>query len=71
MRKITCYVASSLDGFISGLNDDIGGFVETENGVEKYLADLANFDTVIMGRNTYEFGFKYGSCNLDNLHIQL
>ncbi len=60
MRKIVYYVASSLDGFISGLNDDIRGFVGTGNGVDKYLADLANFDTVIMGRNTYEFGYKYG-----------
>lgn len=60
MRKIVYYVASSLDGFISGLNDDISGFVGTGNGVDKYLADLANFDTVIMGRNTYEFGYRYG-----------
>ena len=60
MRKIVYYVASSIDGFISGLNDDISGFVGTGNGVDKYLADLANFDTVIMGRNTYEFGYKYG-----------
>ena len=60
MRKIVYYVASSLDGFISGLNDDISGFVRTGNGVDKYLAELAHFDTVIMGRNTYEFGYKYG-----------
>ena len=60
MRKIVYYVAISIDGFISGLNDDISGFVGTGNGVDKYLADLANFDTVIMGRNTYEFGYKYG-----------
>jgi dihydrofolate reductase len=60
MRKIVYYVACSIDGFISGLNDDISGFVGTGNGVDKYLADLANFDTVIMGRNTYEFGYKYG-----------
>lgn len=60
MRKIVYYVASSLDGFISGLNDDISGFVGDGNGVDKYLADLASFDTVIMGRSTYEFGYKYG-----------
>ena len=60
MRKIVYYVASSLDGFISGLNDDISGFVGTGNGVEKYLSDLSNFDTVIMGRHTYEFGYKFG-----------
>ena len=60
MRKIVYYVASSLDGFISGLNDDISGFVASGNGVDKYLTDLANYDTVIMGRSTYEFGYKYG-----------
>jgi dihydrofolate reductase len=60
MRKIVYYVASSLDGFISGLNGDISGFVGTGNGVEKYISDLANFDTVIMGRHTYEFGYRFG-----------
>lgn len=60
MRKIVYYVASSLDGFISGLNSDISGFVGEGNGVKKYIADLANFDTVIMGKSTYEFGYKYG-----------
>jgi dihydrofolate reductase len=61
MRKIVYYVASSLDGFISGLNDDTDGFVFTGNGVYKYLEDLKSFDTVIMGRTTYEFGYKYGA----------
>jgi dihydrofolate reductase len=60
MRKIIYYVASSLDGFISGLHDDISGFVGAGNGVVKYLADLAQFDTVIMGKNTYQFGYQYG-----------
>lgn len=61
MRKIVYYVASSIDGFISGLNDDVSGFVFTGNGVDKYLKDLKSFDTVIMGRTTYEFGYKYGA----------
>lgn len=60
MRKIVYYVATSVDGFISGPNDDISGFVGKGNGVDKYLSDLANFDTVIMGRKTYEFGYKFG-----------
>jgi dihydrofolate reductase len=60
MRRIVYYVASSLDGFISGPADDISGFVSGGNGVEKYLSDLAGFDTVIMGRKTYEFGYKFG-----------
>jgi dihydrofolate reductase len=60
MRKIIYYVASSIDGFISGPNDDVSGFAAVGSGVDKYLADLSNFDTVIMGRGTYEFGYKYG-----------
>jgi dihydrofolate reductase len=59
MRKIVYYVAASLDGFISGPNGDISGFVGEGSGVDKYLKDLAGFDTVIMGRKTYEFGYSY------------
>lgn len=60
MKKIVYYVASSLDGFISGPNDDISMFQTAGLGVEKYLSDLQNFGTVIMGRKTYEFGYQYG-----------
>jgi dihydrofolate reductase len=60
MRKIIYYVASSIDGYISGPEDDISGFVQQGSGVEQYLQDLQQFDTVIMGRNTYEFGYKWG-----------
>ena len=60
MRKIVYYVATSLDGFISGPNDDISGFAGKGNGVDQYLKDLEHYDTVIMGRKTYEFGYKFG-----------
>ena len=60
MSKIVYYVAASIDGYISGVNDDISGFVGEGNGVEQYLNDLKDFETVIMGRKTYEFGYKYG-----------
>lgn len=60
MKKIIYYVATSIDGFICGPNDDISGFNQKGNGVEKYLNDLKSFDTVIMGRRTYEFGYQYG-----------
>lgn len=60
MRKIVYYVASSLDGFIAGIDDDISKFVPKGKGVDKYLSDLQNFETVIMGRRTYEFGYKFG-----------
>ena len=60
MKKIIYYVAASIDGFISGPNDDISDFIPDGNGVDQYLADLQDFKTVIMGRKTYEFGYKYG-----------
>lgn len=60
MRKIIYYVATSIDGYIAGPGEDINDFQHTGNGVDKYLADLQAFDTVIMGRNTYEFGYRFG-----------
>lgn len=60
MKKIIYYVAISIDGYISRAGDDISGFVPGGNGVEQYLSDLQDYDTVIMGRKTYESGYKYG-----------
>ena len=60
MRKITYYVATSLDGFISGPDGDISGFAQGGPGVDQYLQDLQSYDTVIMGRKTYEFGYAFG-----------
>lgn len=60
MRKIVYYVATSIDGFISGRDEDISGFIQKGDGVDQYLQDLNHFDTVIMGRKTYEFGYKFG-----------
>ena len=60
MKKIIYYVASSLDGFISGTNDDVSKFIYQGKGVERYLEDLKSFQTVIMGRKTYEFGYQFG-----------
>lgn len=60
MPKIVYYVATSLDGYIAGPEDDINMFNVQGNGVEQYQKDLLNFSTVIMGRRTYEFGYQYG-----------
>lgn len=60
MGKIIYYVASSLDGFIAGPKGDISKFILQGEGVDKYQNDLLDFKTIIMGRNTYEFGYQYG-----------
>lgn len=70
MPKIIYYVASSLDGFIAGPNDNISYFVAGGKGVEKYLSDLQKFKTVIMGRRTYELVFNMDS-NRANLLTQI
>lgn len=60
MNKIVYYVAVSLDGFICGKEGDISQFAQAGNGVKKYLEDLKAFNTVLMGRHTYEFGYLFG-----------
>jgi len=60
MHKIVYYVATSIDGYIAGPEDDVSKFFETGKGVDHYLEDLKAFRTVIMGRTTYEFGYQFG-----------
>ena len=60
MNKVIYYVASSLDGYISGVNGDISKFIPHQKAIEKYQSDLLKFKTVIMGKKTYEFGYQFG-----------
>jgi dihydrofolate reductase len=53
-------VAVSLDGFIAGPNGDVSAFPFEGPHVEAYLARLATYETVLMGRRTYEFGYAWG-----------
>lgn len=60
MSRIVYYVATSLDGYISGPENDNSRFAAGGDGVDKYLEDLRAFNTVIMGRKTYEYGYEFG-----------
>jgi dihydrofolate reductase len=60
MGKIVYYVAVSIDGFIEDSDKSSDKFLHEPSIVDFYLNDLKNFDTTIMGRNTYENGYKYG-----------
>ena len=60
MKKIIYYVASSVDGFIAGENDDVSGFTYEGEAIKQYIEDLKSFKHVLMGRKTYEFGYQFG-----------
>lgn len=60
MQPIVYDVAVSIDGFISGVGGDISAFPGEGAIVSDYLARVATYRTVIMGRATYEFGYRFG-----------
>lgn len=60
MRHLVYDVASSLDGYIAAPDDDISAFPMEGDHVAAYQQRLTGYDTVIMGRRTYEFGYGFG-----------
>jgi dihydrofolate reductase len=64
MRRLKYHVASTIDGFIAHEDHTIAGFIAEGEHVTDYLESLRNdYDIVLMGRRTYEFGFQYGVTN--------
>jgi dihydrofolate reductase len=64
MRKLKYHVASTVDGFIGHEDHSVDGFVPEGEHVTDYLESLkTDYDTVLMGRKTYEFGFQFGVTN--------
>jgi dihydrofolate reductase len=63
-RKLKYHVACTVDGFIAHDDHTIEGFVAEGEHVADYLASLkSDYDIVLMGRSTYEFGFQFGVTN--------
>ena len=60
MRDLVYDVAVSVDGFICGPGGGIQGFVPDGPHVMDYQDRLSGYETVVMGRKTYEFGYQYG-----------
>lgn len=69
MRKLSLFIATSLDGYIAKPNDDLSflKLVEKEGedyGYEKFTATI---DTIILGRKTYDYVLReIGSSHYDN-----
>lgn len=61
--KITYYAASSLDGFIAKQDGDVAWLDDMNIDMEQTGYDdfFASIDGLVMGRDTYDFVFNYGS----------
>ena len=69
MRKISLFIAMSLDGYIAKPNDDLSflKLVEKEGEDYGYAKFINTIDTLIVGRKTYDYVLKnVGSSHYDN-----
>ena len=60
MQPIIYDVAVSIDGYICGPDGDVSAFASAGPVVADYLARLQRYAVALMGRATYEFGYRYG-----------
>ena len=60
MRKLIYHVSTTLDNFICQEDGSIDGFLPEGDHIPDYLESLKNYDAVVMGKSTYEFGYRYG-----------
>lgn len=69
MRKISLFIAMSLDGYIAKPNDDLSflKIVEKKGEDYGYKEFIDTVDTLIIGRKTYDYVLKeIGSSHYDN-----
>lgn len=69
MRKLSVFIATSLDGYIAKPNDDLSFLktVEKEGEDYDYAEFTATIDTIILGRKTYDYVLKeIGPSHYDN-----
>ncbi len=61
MRELKYHVATTVDGFIGHDDGSVEGFVMEGDHATEFLESLQNdYDAVLMGRKTYEFGLRLG-----------
>ena len=68
MRKLSLFIATSLDGYIAKPNDDLSflKLVEKEGEDYGYAKFTETIDTLIIGRKTYDYVVKaIGSSHYD------
>lgn len=60
MQPVVFHIATSVDGFIAGPGGAVDRFSYTGHHVTEFLAAVANYSAVVMGRRTYQFGLDMG-----------
>lgn len=69
MRKLSLFIATSVDGYIAKDNDNLDflKLVEKEGEDYGYAEFTANIDTIILGRKTYDWVLsEIGASHYDN-----
>lgn len=59
-RKLTYYIAVTVDHYIAHADGRVDGFLTEGQHIPDYITSLRDYDTVIMGKHTYEWGYAYG-----------
>lgn len=59
-RKLIYYVATTVNQYIAHEDERIDGFLMEGHHITDYMDSLHAFDTVLMGKNTYEWGYQFG-----------
>lgn len=60
MTELVYHVAVTVDNFISDKNGNTDDFLQEGEHVQDFLEQIKNYDSVLMGTKTYEYGFRYG-----------
>ena len=60
MRTLRYHVAATLDGYIARINGSFDCFPAEGDHIADYLESLAAYDTVLMGRKTYDVALRGG-----------
>lgn len=60
MRNVVYYIATTVDHYIADEAGEVGTFLTEGDHIPAFFESLSRFDSVLMGTNTYAYGFKYG-----------